>query len=235
MNNALLASLAAEREARKRPRTPDSTSAKRVKSASVIDLCDSDDDEDDSDAASLALARRLQHNQSSSSEEASMALARKLQAEELLPFGIPSSGLHVVAPGTPNFFLALKQDADRYRRDCEGPPSAPWTILTDLDGTKQRVKRAEHGWRPSHPVVSCSDADCLRQLRELGGPPPPGGVVCANPSNAPLMRLLCSWRQHVRETKFEYQAPGAKTWRVTSICTSELTWLGRKTAKVRLM
>jgi len=141
MNNELLASLAAEREARKRPRTPDSTSAKRVKSASVIDLCDSDDDEDDSDEASLALARRLQHNQSSSSEEASMALARKLQAEELLPeacmalarklqakellpFGIPSSGLHVVAPGTPIFFLALKQDADRYRRDCEGPPSA---------------------------------------------------------------------------------------------------------------
>mmetsp|Transcript_26170 Transcript_26170/g.52186 ORF Transcript_26170/g.52186 Transcript_26170/m.52186 type:complete len:257 (+) Transcript_26170:163-933(+) len=111
------------------------------------------------------------------------------------------------------------------------PPRA-WTILTDLDGTKQRVKRAEHGWRPSHPVVSCSDADCLRQLQELGGPPPPGGVVCANPSNAPLMMLLlCSWRQHVRETKFEYQAPGAKTWRVTSICTSELTWLGRKIAK----
>ena len=43
------------------------------------------------------------------------------------------------------------------------------------------------------------------------------------------MRLLCSWLQHVHETKFEYQAPGAISWRVTIICTSEMTWLGRKT------
>lgn len=47
-------------------------------------------------------------------------------------------------------------------------------------------------------------------------------------ANATLLRLLCSWRRHVRETKFEHKAPGATSWRVTSICTSELTWLGRK-------
>jgi hypothetical protein len=45
------------------------------------------------------------------------------------------------------------------------------------------------------------------------------------------MRLLCSWRKHVVSTKLETKAPGETRFRSGTICTSEQTWLGRKTEK----
>ena len=181
-----------------------------------------------SEAASLALARSLsQHHpsaasSSSSDEAASLALARSLsqQLQPLISPSLPQNAL----------YAHLKSDADNHRRSCEGPPTAPWTTITSFDGTQQRLKRSPHGWRENYPVVACTDLEILAQLQDLGSPPPPNGIT-TNKSNATLIRLLCSWRKHVVSTKLETKPPGATRFTSCSICTSEQTWLGRKTEK----
>jgi len=187
------------------------------------------DEEAASEAASLALARSLsQHHpsaasSSSSDEAASLALARLLSQEQQ-PLISPSLPLTAL-------YAHLKSDADRHRRSCEGPPTAPWTTITSFDDTQQRLKRSSHGWRENNPVVSCTDLEILAQLQDLGSPPPPNCCITTNKSNATLMRLLCSWRKHVVSTKLETKPKGATSFRSCSICTSEQTWLGRKTEK----
>ena len=43
--------------------------------------------------------------------------------------------------------------------------------------------------------------------------------------------MLCAWRKHVVSTRLETREPGAQKFTKCSICTSELTFLGRRTAK----
>jgi len=187
------------------------------------------DEEAALEAASLALARSLsQHHpsaasSSSSDEAASLALARLLSQEQqpLISPSLPQNAL----------YAHFKSDADNHRRSCEGPPTAPWTTITSFDGTQQRLKRSPHGWREKYPVVACTDPEILAQLQDLGSPLPPNFGITTNKSNATLIRLLCSWRKHVVSTKLETKPPGATRFTSCSICTSEQTWLGRKTEK----
>jgi hypothetical protein len=216
----------------------------------VVDLCD--DSESDSEAASLALARKLSSppssddaaslalarelqqqdaQQGAASLAASLTLARQLQQQSAPPGSSPGSFRVTLTPGSAAYFSELRRQSDQHRRQCEGPPSAEPYIVTSPDGTKQRLRGASQGWLESSPVVSSSDLDALAQLADLGCPPPPGGRVCANPANRRLLLLLCSWRQHVRNTRLETQAPGSTKWSSCSICTSEMTWLGRKAEK----
>jgi hypothetical protein len=186
---------------------------------------------------------KTQHGQD---EDASLKLARRLQAKEdedgQMEMDAATGGGRGAGIGDMHrdlLYDELKEMSDKYRRDCEGPPTAPWTVQTQPDGSKQRVRQAERGWDESAPVVSCSDTEVMEQLKDLGrklGSSPletpgmdPG--ICANATNAPLLRLLCSWRRHILESKFEYQKPGATSWRSTTICTSLQCWLGRRSEK----
>jgi hypothetical protein len=77
----------------------------------------------------------------------------------------------------------------------------------------------------------CDDAAVRAQLNQLGTARLPHEPICMNPANAKLLRFLCAWRQHVQETFLETKPAGSEKWRKQSICTSELTFLGRKSAK----
>ncbi|GMI34060.1 hypothetical protein TeGR_g9274 [Tetraparma gracilis] len=230
--------------------TKPSTKPPSTPSSVVVDLCD--DSESDSEAASLALARKLSSppssddaaslalarelqqqdaQQGAASLAASLTLARQLQQQSAPPGSSPGSFRVTLTPGSAAYFSELRRQSDQHRRQCEGPPSAEPYIVTSPDGTKQRLRGASQGWLENSPVVSSSDLDALAQLADLGCPPPPGGRVCANPANRLLLLLLCSWRQHVRNTRLETQAPGSTKWSSCSICTSEMTWLGRKAEK----
>jgi hypothetical protein len=43
------------------------------------------------------------------------------------------------------------------------------------------------------------------------------------------MKMLCAWRKHVKDTFIIEKPVGSDKWKRHSICTSELTFLGRKT------
>jgi hypothetical protein len=55
--------------------------------------------------------------------------------------------------------------------------------------------------------------------------------ICKNPLNDELIRVLCNWRKHVVDTKLEKWNPLQNKWQKTNICTSVLTFLGRKKDK----
>eukprot|EP00519_Triparma_laevis_P013531 CAMPEP_0182490096 /NCGR_PEP_ID=MMETSP1321-20130603/73_1 /TAXON_ID=91990 /ORGANISM="Bolidomonas sp., Strain RCC1657" /LENGTH=488 /DNA_ID=CAMNT_0024692229 /DNA_START=38 /DNA_END=1504 /DNA_ORIENTATION=- len=238
---------------------PNKSVTKAVTKAVTIDLTsdnDEDDDDDDDYAASVALAKKLSQPPSSytsadeeaASEAASLALARSLSQHRPSAPSSSSSGeaaslalarllsqeqQPLLSPSLPlpALYAHLKSDADHHRRSCEGPPTAPWTTVTLSDGTQQRLKRSPNGWLENHPVVSCTDIEILVALKDLGSPPPPNNLITTNKSNEKLMRLLCSWRKHVVSTKLETKLPGKDGFRSGTICTSEQTWLGRKTEK----
>lgn len=117
----------------------------------------------------------------------------------------------------------------------EAPPDAEQYIMTELSGMKYKVKKDGKAWEMGNPCVICTDEECFQQLSELTG----GqlyryiydGVVsmCKNPLNNGLLRMLCQWRQHIKDTFIIEQKPGSDKWKKMSICTSEMTFLGRKT------
>jgi hypothetical protein len=121
------------------------------------------------------------------------------------------------------------------RIQFEGPPDANFRILKELD---REFKIRENGrkWDINLPCTHCDENECLAYLKELSGTMPPIKYVydnvvsiCKNPLNNNLLAMLCSWRKHVKETFVIQKDIGSEKWKKHSICTSELTFLGRKT------
>jgi hypothetical protein len=114
-------------------------------------------------------------------------------------------------------------EQERYRRVLvEGPPDGE--LREVVQGfLVLRVRSGGKPWTAGEPCVICDQEDCLRQVRELS---PTGGSPLE--SNWPLLKMLCAWRRHVKDTKLIKKHLGGDQWKQTSICTSELTFLGRK-------
>ena len=116
----------------------------------------------------------------------------------------------------------------------EGPPDANFHIVTEL-GSLYKVRENGRIWDINHPCKNCNENECFSQLVELAETPPVKYVYddiasnCKNPKNNALLTMLCNWRKHVKDT-FIIQLPeGSDKWKKRSVCTSELTFLGRKT------
>ena len=186
-----------------------------------------------------------------SSADGDALLASMLQEQEV---GRAAMQYQRIAPDGregSDYLKWLSKQMDATRMSCEGPPDAVPVVTQDRDGTQQRCKPAARPWSDAQPCVSCDDAACLGQLRELGvgeiatqlpskqathgGGSSGGGAaapfIAKHPANITLLRFLCSWRQHVKETFLETKKAGSAKWSKCSICTSELTFLGRKYAK----
>lgn len=127
----------------------------------------------------------------------------------------------------------LKQEQMR-RIMAEGPPDANFRISTEM-GSLYKYRENGKIWDINNPCTNCDENACFAQLVELAETPPIkyvyDGVAsnCKNPYNNALLTMLCNWRKHVKET-FIIQLPqGSNKWNKRSICTSQLTFLGRKT------
>lgn len=121
--------------------------------------------------------------------------------------------------------MMLEQERQR-RALIEGPPDGE---LRDVVRGFQvlRVRSGGKPWTAGEPCVVCNDEDCRRQLRELS----PGAAAEPLEANWPLLKMLCAWRRHVKDTKLNQKrlgGQGDEKWKQSSICTSELTFLGRK-------
>ena len=131
--------------------------------------------------------------------------------------------------------MILAQERKR-RIEFEGPIAGDLVIITEITGTKYKIRRGGKPWSRQEPCVQCSDEDCLQHLLELSEVTPRRYIygdlvsITNNPSNMGLLRMLCQWRKHVSETCIIKQPPGSEKWKRYSICTSELTFLGRTTA-----
>lgn len=117
----------------------------------------------------------------------------------------------------------------------EGPPDANLLLITQIDGTQSKIRENGRIWDINNPCTNCSDNDCFKYLTELSSTPPVKYVYndipsnCKNPNNNKLLTMLCNWRKHVKETYIIEKPAGTDKWKKWSICTSELTFLGRKT------
>jgi hypothetical protein len=119
---------------------------------------------------------------------------------------------------------------ERIRRTkAEGPPAENYKIETLPDGTKLKIRENGQPWAIDRPCTKCTDDECMNYLIELSETTPVlyNGSMCYNPLNNDFLRFLCAWRKHVKNTFIIEQAPGSDKWKRTSICTSELTFLGR--------
>ena len=123
--------------------------------------------------------------------------------------------------------MLLAQERDR-RIKCEGPPDADTDIITEFTGQKFIINKNGRIWDRNNPCTSCDDAECLKYLKELSKTTL-HNEICCNPLNKELLKFLCAWRKHVKETFIIEQPAGSQKWKKYSICTSELTFLGRTT------
>ena len=114
------------------------------------------------------------------------------------------------------------------RIEFEGPIDAP---LITIETPECNYKIRDNGriWEKNNPCTVCDDSMCLQYLKELSCNTKLDTVLCAHPLNIELLRMLCNWRKHVKETFLITCEPGSNKYIKTSICTSELTFLGRKT------
>lgn len=133
------------------------------------------------------------------------------------------------------FLDSLLMEERQRRILCEGPPSENLKIITEENGTKLKISENGKAWDRNMPCTSCDEAECSRYIIELSERPPPKYIygeatsLCNNPLNNPLLYMLCAWRKHVKATFIIEQPPGKDKWKRYSICTSELTFLGRTT------
>lgn len=234
-------------------------SAGQPGSSGAIDLTGDDSDDgggalDHGDAASLALARRLQAEdaaaRAAARQHGDAAMAEALQREELAAAARGPGGLAAPQPRTLACYRAWAQQEDVRRMECEGPPSAAPVVHHCVDGV-QRLRPARVPFsRPpgSAPCVVLTRPQQVAAIAHLARAPPKGatdgacaeavawarateagGPLCACAANAPLLGLLLAWRQHVVETCLE--TLHGERWSRTTICTSELTFLGTSTHK----
>ena len=127
-------------------------------------------------------------------------------------------------------FLDILLDQEIKRRiKFEGPHHSNQSIITEIDGTKYKIRDNGKRWDIKNPCVICSDEECIEQINKLTNKYDNTISICKNPLNNNLLRMLCNWRKHIKETFIEEQKYGSDKWKKTHICTSELTFLGRKT------
>jgi len=257
--NSVLNDLAREREARsnspKRPRSSIINGNSRSgggggggcsSASAIVDLCDSDDDGISEDP-SLALARRLQAEEDLTQHSELLAvqapdgtcegfddeaLAERLQREEVARVMGPQVS---PSPGSDDWYQVMVAQENKRRIECEGPPPPPGgqrTLTHYSSGAEQRLQGGGRVWSRSSPCVNLDGGGVRRVLRELDqGRPPVSDTAITLEANLHLLKLLCSWRQHVRETIMEERVSASAKWTQCFICTSELTFLGRATAK----
>jgi hypothetical protein len=125
---------------------------------------------------------------------------------------------------------------ERMRRiQGEGPPTSELKTITHFTGLQYKMSENGKIWSREEPCTICDENECLNYLIELSERTPVkyiyGEVVsiCNNPLNNNLLHFLCAWRKHVKETFIIKKEAGEEKWKRTSICTSELTFLGRST------
>jgi len=125
---------------------------------------------------------------------------------------------------------------ERKRRiECEGPPASELKVVTEFNGTQYKFRENGKPWSREEPCTQCDENECLNYLIELSEIMPVkyiyGQVVsiCNNPLNNNLLNFLCCWRKHVKDTFIIKKPAGQEKWKRYSICTSELTFLGRST------
>lgn len=124
-------------------------------------------------------------------------------------------------------------EVERGRRTiAEGPPDGEESII-EHPGGRQKIRKGGRPWDNNNPCVICTDEDCFGQINELsyGAGVRYPSSICKNPLNDVLIRVLCNWRKHVVDTKIESWNPLQNKWKKTNICTSVLTFLGRKIDK----
>lgn len=121
--------------------------------------------------------------------------------------------------------ILLIQERDR-RKNFESSPTNKQIIIIEPCGTKYKIRENGKIWDNNIPSVICDDNDCIKQLKELSVN---HTQICNNILNIDLLRMLCQWRKHIKETFIEEQKFNSDKWKKTQICTSELTFLGRKT------
>jgi hypothetical protein len=130
--------------------------------------------------------------------------------------------------------MILLQEKSR-RIQMEGPPEANMRTITEINGSQLQVRENGSAWDINNPCTKCNDDECQKYLIELSMNTYPvymrDGVIsiCNNPLNNTLLRMLCAWRKHVKDTVIIEKVYGSEKWKKYSICTSELTFLGRKT------
>jgi len=129
----------------------------------------------------------------------------------------------------------LMQERKR-RAEFEGPIDTPFKIIEQINGSQFKCRENGKPWSRTEPCVQCNDNECLFYLMELSTTKPEKYIIsdgisslCKNPNNNELLRMLCSWRKHIKETLIIEKVFGSDKWKRYSICTSELTFLGRRT------
>jgi hypothetical protein len=128
----------------------------------------------------------------------------------------------------------LIEERDR-RIQFEGPPHENLQLVTMPTGEQYKIRENGRPWDVNRPCTSCSDEECLAYITELSDAPPVTYIyndiasICNHPNNAGLLRMLCAWRKHVKNTFIVEKPCGSEKWKRYSICTSELTFLGRNT------
>jgi hypothetical protein len=114
------------------------------------------------------------------------------------------------------------------------PESKLVLIRTPL-GTELKIREHGKAWNHVSPCVTCDENECFNYLIELSKTPPVKYIygetisICNNPLNIPLMKMLCAWRKHVKNTFIIEKPADNEKWKRYSICTSEPTFLGRNT------
>jgi hypothetical protein len=130
--------------------------------------------------------------------------------------------------------MLLLQEKER-RITCEGPPESNLILFRTPLGTEMKIRENGKAWDPMSPCTKCDETECLDYLIELSEKTPVKYIygetvsICNNPLNNPLLKMLCAWRKHIKNTFIIEKPAGQDKWKRYSICTSELTFLGRNT------
>jgi hypothetical protein len=132
-----------------------------------------------------------------------------------------------------DLFLDILLCKEHNRRiKFEAPPTSEQYIIAELDGTKYKIRKDGKIWDFKNPCTTCDDKECFEELCKLSNCSNiynESVSLCVNPLNNELLRMLCQWRKHIKSTYIEEQKFGSDKWKKTQICTSELTFLCRKT------
>jgi hypothetical protein len=133
-------------------------------------------------------------------------------------------------------FMDMMLNQERQRRiQFEGPTTEPIRTITEITGNKYNIHDNGKCWTKNTPCTSCDENECLNYLIELSNRNPVKYIygdttsICNNPHNNGLLSVLCAWRKHIKTTNIVELPFGSEKWKRYSICTSELTFLGRRT------